>query len=101
MYQKLKTRNKQDKGYIYEYLRVYNVLCCFLVSSAFGLFYLLFNHQLLKYQIITAAILFGMVLFALLVLVAAIEEAARLKKLKILAAIANFLPEFYLIGVML
>lgn len=63
----------------------------FLLVLLFGLFYLLFNHQLLKYQIITAAILFGMVLFALLVLVAAIEEAARLKKLlKFFAAIANF-----------
>lgn len=73
---------------IFGFLMYYGV---FLFVLLFGLFYLLFNHQLLRYQIITAAILFGMVLFLLLVLVAAIEEAARLKKLfKLFAGVANF-----------
>jgi len=63
----------------------------FLFVLLFGLFYLLFNHQLLEYQVITAAIMFGMVLFLILIMVAAIEEAARLKKLfKLFAAVANF-----------
>jgi hypothetical protein len=73
---------------IFGFLMYYGV---FLFVLLFGLFYLLFNHQLLRYQIITAAILFGMILFLLLVLVTAIEEAARLKKLfKFFAEIANF-----------
>jgi len=73
---------------IFGFLMYYAV---FLFVLLFGLFYLLFNHQLLRYQVTTAAILFGMVLFMVLVLVAAIEEAARLKKLfKLIAAIANF-----------
>jgi hypothetical protein len=73
---------------VFGFLMYYSV---FLFVLLFGLFYLLFNHQLLRYQIITAAILFGMVLFLLLILIAAIEEAARLKKLfKFFAEIANF-----------
>lgn len=73
---------------IFGFLMYYGV---FLFVLLFGLFYLLFNHQLLRYQVTTAAILFGMVLFLVLVLVAAIEEAKRLKKLfKLVAAIANF-----------
>lgn len=73
---------------IFSFLMYYGV---FLFVLLFGLFYLLFNHQLLRYQVTTAAILFGMVLFMILVLVASIEEAARLKKLfKLVAAITNF-----------
>ncbi len=73
---------------IFGFLMYYGV---FLFVLLFGLFYLLFNHQLLQYQITTASILFGMVLFLVLVLVATIEEAARLNKLfKLFASVANF-----------
>jgi len=63
----------------------------FVLLLLFGLFYLLFNHQLYKYQIITAAILFGMILIILVALIAAFEQAARVKKLfSFVAMIANF-----------
>ena len=82
------TKTRSTFVNIFGYLMYYGV---FLFILLFGLFYLLFNHQLLPYQITTAAILFGMVLFMILVLVAAIEEATRLKKLfKLVATIANF-----------
>lgn len=64
----------------------------FVLLLLFGLFYLLFNHQLYKYQIITAAILFGMILIIMIALIAAFEEAARVKKLfGFVATITNFL----------
>jgi len=68
------------------------IYAVFLVVLLFGLFYLLFNHQLQKYQIITAAALFGILFFALMVMLVALGSAARLKKLfHFVSAIINFI----------
>ncbi|MCX6809919.1 MAG: lysylphosphatidylglycerol synthase transmembrane domain-containing protein [Candidatus Berkelbacteria bacterium] len=67
----------------------------FLLILLFGLFYLLFNHQLYQYQIATAAILFGMILIIFIIMIAAFEEAARLEKVfELIATATNFFTRF-------
>lgn len=74
---------------IFAYFLVYG---CFILILLFGLFYLLFNHQLYQYQIITAAVLFGMLLLFVILFFAAVQGANRVKKLfEYVAAIVNFL----------
>jgi uncharacterized protein (TIRG00374 family) len=78
---------------IFAYFLYYAV---FMILLLFGLFYLLFNHQLYRYQIVTAAILFGMIFLLFLIIIAALEEAARLKKLfGFVATVANFLARTF------
>ena len=78
---------------VFAYFLYYAV---FVLLLLFGLFYLLFNHQIYKYQIITAAILFGMIFIILIALVAALEEAARVKKLfNFVAALMNFFTRLF------
>lgn len=63
----------------------------FLFVLLFGLFYLFFNNQLHPYQLITAGILFGIVLVILIFGLVAIEGMVRFKKLvSSLATIINF-----------
>ncbi|MDH4358727.1 MAG: flippase-like domain-containing protein [Candidatus Berkelbacteria bacterium] len=82
------TKSRATFVNIFAQFLIYGV---FLVILLFGLFYLLFNHQLHKYQVITAAILFGIIFFALVVMFIALESAARLKKLfRFVQAIVNF-----------
>jgi len=73
---------------IFAYFLIY---ACFVLILLFGLFYLLFNHQLHQYQIISAAILFGMLLLAVILFLVAVKGASRVKKLFIyVARIVNF-----------
>lgn len=63
----------------------------FLFVLLFGLFYLFFNNQLHPYQLVTAGILFGIVLFILVFVLVAIEGIVRFKKLVgFFATIVNF-----------
>lgn len=63
----------------------------FVLALLFGLFYLMFNHQLYHYQTIAASVLFGMIFILLIILIVAIEGAVKLKKLFVyVAAVINF-----------
>lgn len=63
----------------------------FTLVLLFGLFYLVFNHQLYQYQIVTASILLGMIFLIVVVTVAVVEEAARINKLfNVIASVINF-----------
>lgn len=67
------------------------IYATFLLVLLFGLFYLLFNHQLQKYQIVTAATLFGIIFFLMFSMIVAVESAAKLKKLfQFVSAVINF-----------
>lgn len=68
----------------------------FTIVLLFGLFYLVFNHQLYQYQIVTASILLGMIFFIVIAAFAVVEEAARLNKLfKLIASIINFFARIF------
>ncbi len=68
----------------------------FTIILLFGLFYLMLNHQLYQYQIVTASILFGMIILILIAVIAVIEEAARLNKLfSLVARMINFISRFF------
>jgi len=82
------TKSKSTFINIFAYFLIYAL---FILVLMFGLFYLLFNHQLHTYQLIGAAIVFGMILVLLFIMIISIEQAARLKKLfQFFAAIINF-----------
>ena len=53
----------------------------FILILLFGLFYLMFNHQLYHYQIATASVLFGMILLLAIIAIVALKGAVRLRKL--------------------
>ena len=75
--------------YIFSIFLIYGF---FLVVLLFGLFYLLFNHQLQKYQAITASLLFGIIFTAIFAMLVALESAAKLKKLfHFVSTIINFI----------
>lgn len=83
------TKSRATFVNMFAYFIYYSV---FLIILLFGLFYLLFNHKLYQYQIVTAAILFGMILLLIIVLFAALEQAARVKKLfAFVATCVNFI----------
>ena len=68
----------------------------FTLVLLFGLFYLMLNHQLYQYQIVTASILFGMILLIMIAVVAVVEEAARINKLfSLIARLINFFGRFF------
>ncbi len=68
----------------------------FTLVLLFGLFYLMLNHQLYQYQIVTASILFGMIILIMIAFIAVIEEAARLNKLfTLVARLINFISRFF------
>jgi uncharacterized protein (TIRG00374 family) len=68
----------------------------FTLVLLFGLFYLMLNHQLYQYQIITASILFGMILVILIVFITVVEKAARLNKLfQLIAQAINFFSRLF------
>ncbi len=71
---------------LFAYFLIYAV---FVVVLLFGLFYLFFNSQLYTYQLVTAGILFGMVLVLTVVFFVALKGAARLNKL--LTFVVNFI----------
>ncbi|OQA52978.1 MAG: hypothetical protein BWY43_00266 [candidate division WS2 bacterium ADurb.Bin280] len=78
---------------IFIYFLIYSV---FIAALLFGLFYLFFNHQLQKYIIITAAILFGMIVVILFAAIIAFEGASRVKNVigfiaKLVNSVAGFL----------
>lgn len=78
---------------IFAYFLIYTV---FTIALLFGLFYLFFVHQLSKYIVLTAAILFGMIIIVLVGIIIALEGAARVKNVigfiaKIVNSIAGFL----------
>lgn len=78
---------------IFTYFLIYAV---FTIALLFGLFYLFFNHQLQKYIIISAAILFGMIVVILLAMAIAFGGAARVKNVigfiaKLVNSVASFL----------
>ena len=78
---------------IFAYFLYYSV---FMILLLFGLFYLLLNHRLYRYQIVTAAILFGMIFLLFIIIIAVLEEAVRLKKLfSFVATVANFLTRTF------
>lgn len=63
----------------------------FILILLFGLFYLMFNHQLYRYQIATASVLFGMILLLVIIAFVALKGAAKLKKLiSFIARIINY-----------
>jgi len=63
---------------IFAYFLIYGT---FILILLFGLFYLMFNHQLYRYQIATASVLFGMILLLAIIALIALEGAAKLKRL--------------------
>jgi len=68
----------------------------FVLVLLFGLFYLVFNHQLYQYQIVTASILLGMIFLIVVLTVAVVEEAKRLNKLfSLIAQIINFFTRLF------
>lgn len=68
----------------------------FTLILLFGLFYLMLNHQLYQYQVVTASILFGMIILIVIVAITVIEKAARLNKLfGIMAKLINFISKFF------
>jgi len=68
----------------------------FTLVLLFGLFYLVFNHQLYQYQVVTASILLGMIFLIVFVAVLAVEEAARLNKLfSLVAQVVNFITRLF------
>jgi hypothetical protein len=68
----------------------------FTLVLLFGLFYLMLNHQLYQYQIVTASILFGMIFLIVIVVIAVVEEAARLNKLfSLVAKFINFITRIF------
>ena len=68
----------------------------FTLVLLFGLFYLVFNHQLYQYQIVTASVLLGMIFLIIIVTVAVVEEAARLNKLfSLVAGAINFFTRIF------
>ena len=82
-------KTKSTFVYLFSQFLIYSV---FLLILLFGLFYLLFNHQLQKYQIITAAVLFGIIFFFIFSMFVALESAAKLKKLfQFVSAAINYL----------
>lgn len=83
------TKSKSTFINLFGYFLIYAL---FILVLLFGLFYLLFNHQLQTYQLVSASVVFGMILLLLFIMIISIEEAARLKKLlKFFAAIINFI----------
>lgn len=78
---------------IFSYFLLYGV---FLLVLLLGLFYLMFNHQLYQYQIVTASVLFGMILFMLVLMAFAAGEAARVHKLfRFFASFFNFFARLF------
>lgn len=78
---------------LFAYFLIYSV---FVLVLMFGLFYLLFNHQLYQYQLITAGVLFGGLTVFVIIFVAAVEGAARVKKLfNFVAGIINFFARIF------
>jgi uncharacterized protein (TIRG00374 family) len=68
----------------------------FTLVLIFGLFYLVFNHQLYQYQIVTASVLLGMIFLIVIIAVAVFEEAARVNKLfSVVAQIINFITRVF------
>jgi len=88
------TKSRATFVNIFSYFLLYGV---FLLVLLFGLFYLMFNHQLYQYQIVTASVLFGMIFFMLVFLAVTAGEAARLHKLfQFFASLFNFFARLVL-----
>jgi len=88
------TKSRATFVNIFSYFLLYGV---FLLVLLFGLFYLMFNHQLYQYQIVTASILFGMIFFMLVFMAFAAGEAARVHKLfRFFASFFNFFARLIL-----
>lgn len=78
---------------LFAYFLIYAV---FVLVLLFGLFYLFFNNQLHPYQLVTAGVLFGMLVLSLVVFVVAIKGASKIKKLfEFLAKFVNYLAGFF------
>ena len=76
---------------IFAYFLFYAV---FILVLSFGLFYLLFNHQLYRYQIISAGFVLGLVVAFVILLLVAIESASRLRKLlRLMATAVNYVAK--------
>ncbi|MFH1909612.1 MAG: lysylphosphatidylglycerol synthase transmembrane domain-containing protein [bacterium] len=87
------TKSRSTFVNFFAYFLYYGVFTLILL---FGLFYLVLNHQLYKYQIVTASILFGMIFLLVLAAVMVFEEAARLNKLfSLIAQVINFFTKFF------
>lgn len=77
---------------IFAYFLIYTV---FTIVLLFGLFYLFFVHQLQRYILISAAILFGVIIVILIAIFIALEGAARVKNLiGLVARIVNSIVGF-------
>lgn len=77
---------------IFTYFLIYAV---FTIVLLFGLFYLFFNHQLQKYILLSAGILFGMIVVILAAIIIALEGAARVKNvIGLVARVVNFIAGF-------
>jgi uncharacterized protein (TIRG00374 family) len=78
---------------LFAYFLIYGV---FFIVLLFGLFYLFFNNQLYPYQLVTAGIMFGMLILCMIILIVAIRGASKIKKLlQFLARFVNYVAKFF------
>ena len=84
----------KSQATIVNFLGYFMTICINIFALLFGLFFLLFNNQLQRYQLITAGVLFGAFFVLVLMVILALEEARRFKKLfGYIASAINYFAE--------